>query len=105
MNLIDLSRPLAVLKELAAEFPLLPAPTIAVTTIYPNRLEMSFHDNFGDFEAWREALGIDPASVRHNLQSGDTTCVLHGTAVRDDVTVELIAYGPNVALPALAVAA
>lgn len=105
MKLLDLSRPLAVLQELGSKFPLLPAGNIDISTRYPQMVRLSFHDDLGDFEAWRVALDIDPVTVRYHLQSGDTTLVLHGTTVRDDVSVELIAYGPNMALALQAVAA
>lgn len=105
MKLLDLSHPLAVIQALASEFPLLPAPHIDVNTIYPTRLTLSFHDGLGDFEAWREALSIDPAAVYQGTQSGDMTLVLRASATRDDVLVQLIAYGPNTAILVQAVAA
>jgi hypothetical protein len=105
MKLLDLSRPLAVLHELGAKFPLLPAPCIAITTIWPERIRLTFHDDFGAFEAWREALDIDPATVSQQLQGDDTTLALKGSAVRHDVTVELVAYGSSPAMLLQAVAA
>ncbi|WP_331445811.1 hypothetical protein [Streptomyces xanthochromogenes] len=104
MKLLDLSRPMAVLQELGREFPLLPAPHVDINSIYPSQIRLSFHRSLGDFEAWREALGIDPAAVRQNTQSGDMTLVLHGSATRDDVLIELTAYGPNPAMLLQAVA-
>ncbi|MBD0743494.1 hypothetical protein [Streptomyces sp. CBMA152] len=104
MKLTELSRPTDVLQQLIVEFPLLPAGHVAINSIYPEQIELSFHNDFGDFEAWRAALDIAPATVRHHLMSGDTTLVLRGTAVRDGITVELVAYGPNQALLVGAVA-
>lgn len=105
MKLIELSRPLAALQVLAAESPLLPAAHIDINDIFPTRITLSFHKDLGDFEAWREALGIDPGTVRHSLQSGDMTLVLTGFAVRDGITFQLMAYGPNAAMLLGAVAA
>lgn len=94
----DLSRPLALLRLLAVDHPDLPAPDVQVSPIYPERLQLSVHDDFGTFEAWREALGIDPDTVERKLQSADTTVVLKASATIADASVELVGYGPNVAL-------
>ncbi|MCT9092929.1 hypothetical protein N4G70_29255 [Streptomyces sp. ASQP_92] len=104
MKLLDLSRPMAVLQELGREFPMLPAPHIDLNDIYPSQIRLAFHKSLGDFEAWREALSIDPAAVRQTTQSGDMTLVLHASATRGDVLIELIAYGPNPAMLLQAVA-
>jgi hypothetical protein len=104
MKLLDLSRPLAVLQELGATFSMLPAPGIDINDVYPNQISLSFHKGLDDFEAWREALGIDPTAVRQSTQSGDMTLVLRAFATRDDVTIELTAYAPNPAMLIQAVA-
>ncbi|MFK0214951.1 hypothetical protein [Streptomyces sp. NPDC090298] len=75
-TLADLSAPLMTLRLLAAEFGHLPAPTVEVSTIYPERLEVSFHDDLTGFETWREALNIAPESVVHRVQAGGQTRVL-----------------------------
>ncbi|MFF9427692.1 hypothetical protein [Streptomyces sp. NPDC014746] len=64
------------LRLLAAEFPHLPAPTVEVSTIYPERLELTFHDELTGFETWREALNIAPESIVHRVQAGGLTRVL-----------------------------
>jgi hypothetical protein len=94
----DLSRPLALLRMLAVDHPQLPAPNVDVSPIYPNYLTLSVHDDLAGFEAWREALSIDPDMVRHNTQSGGTTLVLKGSATIADAEVQLIGYAPNLAL-------
>lgn len=94
----DLSRPLALLRLLAADHPDLPAPDVQVSPIYPERLVLSVHDSLGSFEAWREALGIDPDTIERKLQSSDTTVVLKASTTIADASVELVGYGPNVAL-------
>lgn len=98
--LTDLSGPMTTLRVLAAEHPGLPAPNISISPIYPGVLQLSFHDDFGDFEAWREALGIDPLDVSWNLQGGETTAVLNARTLFAGATVAIVGYSPN----ALAVA-
>ncbi|MFI1166494.1 hypothetical protein ACH4UM_23560 [Streptomyces sp. NPDC020801] len=100
----DLSRPLALLRLLSADHPQLPAPHVGVSPHHPHYLTLSVHGDLGGFEAWREALGIDPGEVRHNTQSGGTTLVLTGTATIADAHVELVGYAPNLALVVEAVA-
>lgn len=105
-TIADQAAVLRLTRSLAADFPHLPAGRLQVDSICPNELTMSFHSSgssFGGFEAWREALAIDPDSVTHSLQSGDMTAVLCAVTERDGVRVELVAYGPNLPV-ALAVA-
>ena len=80
-TLVDLSTPLLALRLLTVEFSHLPAPDVTVSTVYPERLELTFHDDFAAFEAWREALSIAPESVAHRVQAVGQTGVLrvHGT--------------------------
>lgn len=92
LNLSDLSAPLAALRMLTVDFPLLPAPTVDVSTLYPERLTLTFHDGFAEFEAWREALNIDPASVVHRVQRDGRTGVLDVHTVFSGSEVRLTAY-------------
>ena len=75
-TLADLDAPLMALRMLGSEFAHLPAPHVSVSTIFPDLLRLSFHDDFAGFEAWREALGIDPQDVVHDVQGGGLTGVL-----------------------------
>lgn len=100
----DLSRPIALMRLLAADHPHLPAPHLGVSPHHPHTLALSVHGDLGKFEAWREALGIDPEQVRRNTQSGGTTLVLSAAATVADARVELIGYAPNLALVTEAVA-
>ncbi|MEU1477791.1 hypothetical protein [Streptomyces sp. NPDC005760] len=93
LTLDDLAVPLRALRLLAAEFGHLSAPTVAVSTIFPDRLELSFHDNLAGFEAWRDALGIPPEAVVYREQSGGRTRVLTASADRADTVVDLVGYG------------
>lgn len=92
LALADLSAPLIALRLLAAEFPHLPAPTVEVSPIYPERLELSFHDNFAGFEAWREALNIASGSVVHRVQAGGQTGVLRVHTTFAGAELELVGY-------------
>lgn len=80
LTLDDLSVPLRALRLLAVDFGHLPAPALRAGTVYPDRLELSFHDDLASFEAWREALGIAPDAVAHSTQSDGETRVLKATA-------------------------
>jgi hypothetical protein len=100
----DLAGPMALMRLLSADHPNLPAPHIGVSPHYPHRLSLSVHGDLAGFEAWREALGIDPSDVRHNTQSGGTTLVLSASATIADAHVALVGYAPNLALVAEAAA-
>ncbi|MFC7964933.1 hypothetical protein [Streptomyces cinereoruber] len=94
LRLADLSAPLLALRLLSTEFGHLPAPHVTVSTVYPERLELTFHDDFAAFEAWREALNIAPGAVVHRVQSDGRTGVLrvHGTFA--GAGLELTGYAP-----------
>ncbi|WP_445402737.1 hypothetical protein ACSMX9_14610 [Streptomyces sp. LE64] len=100
VTMADLSAPLRVLRLLAAEHPDLPAPCMRVSTVFPDLLDLSFHPSldeeghgaFGVFEAWREALGIDPGSVVHGVQGGGLTLVLSVQTVFMGARLRLAGY-------------
>ncbi|WP_435057375.1 hypothetical protein [Streptomyces sp. bgisy060] len=93
-TLSDLAAPLAALVVLDAKFSHLPAPNVDFCPVYPDRLRLSLHDDLSAFEAWREALNIDPTAVVHRVQRGGGTRVLkvHGCFAGADV--ELIGFTP-----------
>ncbi|MCI3276273.1 hypothetical protein [Streptomyces cylindrosporus] len=103
LTLDDLSVPLRALRLLAVDFGHLPAPAVRVTTIWPDRLELDFHEDLAGFEAWRDALGIVPDAVTHDTQSGGRTRVLRTTTEYAGATLELVGYG-HIPTPAPAVA-
>lgn len=80
LKLDDLSVPLRALRLLAVDFGHLSAPWVHVGCVYPEQLELTFHDDLVGFEAWREALGIAPDAVTHGTQSNGGTRVLQATA-------------------------
>lgn len=94
----DLSAPLALLRLLAADHPDLPALDVHISKHSPDCLRLSIHHDLGAFEAWREALGIDPDTIERKLQSADTTVVLMASTTVADASVELVSYSHNVAL-------
>jgi hypothetical protein len=93
LTLAGLSVPMRALRTLAAEYGDLPAPTVGVTTIYPERLELSLHNGLGEFEVWRAALDIRPDQVEFGEQAGNTW-TLKATAPYAGAEIRLIAYGP-----------
>ncbi|MEV6020958.1 hypothetical protein [Streptomyces sp. NPDC051997] len=96
LTLAGLSVPMRALRTLVAEYGDLPAPTVGVTTIYPERLELSLHKGLGEFEVWRAALDIDPGQVEFGEQAGNTWTLI-ATAPYAGAEVHLIAYGSALA--------
>ncbi|WP_033321218.1 hypothetical protein [Streptomyces yerevanensis] len=92
LTLDDLAVPLRALRLLAADFGHLPAPSVEVSTIYPDRLKLTFFDDLSGFEAWRDALGIAPDAVTYREQSGGRTRVLKATAEHAGAGVDLVGY-------------
>ncbi|MFJ1613858.1 hypothetical protein ACIODT_10570 [Streptomyces sp. NPDC088251] len=89
-----MSAAIKVLASLADRFPDLPAADAAVSRIYGTRVELSIHDDLGQFEAWRSALGIAPAQVVRGTECGGGPLMwLRADAVLDGVTVHLVGYG------------
>lgn len=99
LALDDLSAPLRALRSLTADFGHLKAPSVEVSTIYPDRLKLTFYDDLSGFEAWREALGIAPDDVAYHEQSGGRTRVLRASADRAGAGLDLVGYGDVVPSP------
>nr|WP_203606854.1 hypothetical protein [Streptomyces sp. SID11385] len=72
MCIRDLAPALTALRALTLDRPDLPAPRVDLTTVYPDRVHLAFHNDLAGFEAWREALGIDPYTVTW-ARSGQTS--------------------------------
>ncbi|MFF7727678.1 hypothetical protein [Streptomyces sp. NPDC008001] len=101
LSLGDLRAPLVVLRLFGADFAHLPAPCVSVSTIYPDLLELSFHDDLAGFEAWREALGMAAETVSYHEQSAGSTRVLRVESDYAGARVELVGYA-EIAAPATA---
>jgi len=80
LTLAEVSAPLLALRVLLAEFPALPAGSINISDIFPDRVDVTLHDDMGAFESWRAALGIDPATATCDTQSIGRTWVLKASA-------------------------
>ncbi|MGW0565862.1 hypothetical protein [Streptomyces tauricus] len=100
LTLDDLAVPLRTLRLLSVDFGHLPAPTVHVTTIYPERLELTFYDDPAGFEAWREALDVAPHAVTYRVQNDGQTGTLRASVDYAGATVLLTAYA-DVVTPAL----
>ncbi|WP_431999301.1 hypothetical protein [Streptomyces sioyaensis] len=73
----------------------LPGARIEVSYVHPGRIFVSLHNDLGEFEAWREALGILAADVRREdhtpgRMSLTATCTFAG------VEIELTGYAPAI---------
>ncbi|BDH16220.1 hypothetical protein [Streptomyces hygroscopicus] len=91
-TLSALNAPLLLLRMFTAEYPHLPAPCLDVSTVYPDLLRLSFHDDLASFEAWREALGIAAESVCHHVQGDGRTRVLKAEADYAGAWLHLVGY-------------
>ncbi|MFH8793291.1 hypothetical protein [Streptomyces sp. NPDC017941] len=96
LTLDDLAVPLRVLRLLAAEFGHLAAPSVQVSTIYPNQLDLTFHDDLPGFEEWRAALEIAPDAVTYGEQAHRTR-VLNASVEYAGAVVELTGFADIVA--------
>ncbi|WP_406255236.1 hypothetical protein [Streptomyces chartreusis] len=99
LTLDGLAVALRALRLLTVDFGQLPAPCVDVSTHFPDRLALSFHDDLAGFEAWREALDIAPDAVTHGTQSGGRTHVLKATADYAGAALELTGFA-DITVPA-----
>ncbi|MDT0417825.1 hypothetical protein RM574_20295 [Streptomyces sp. DSM 41982] len=91
IRLKDLSAALGALQLLTLNHPELPAPCADVSTVFPDRLRLAFHESLADFEAWREALGVASEAVELRLW-GRASGSLRGSVAYAGATVELIGF-------------
>ena len=84
--------PLMALRIFADVYRHLPAPAVSISTIYPDLLELSFHDDLDGFEMWRQALRIPSRTVSHGVQSESRTRVLQAETTYSGGRVKLIGY-------------
>lgn len=97
LTLDGMAAPLRVLRLLAVDFGHLPAPSVDLSNVYPERLTLRFHDGLHAFETWREALAVPAEDVTHRVQGHGTTRVLEASAVYAGAEVHLYGYsdGPT----------
>nr|WP_202488895.1 hypothetical protein [Streptomyces sp. SID5473] len=91
----DLSVPLRALRLIGSEFAYLPAPSVSVTPVYPDRLELLFHgDGFAAFEVWREVLKLPAEGVVHRVQSSGSIGVLIVHGAFAGAEIRLVGFAP-----------
>lgn len=86
--------PVRLLAQLLADSPELPAAEFHVSAIYPDRLDVSVHDDMGAFEAWREALGL----ARPIDRTRDRMFWVVVDGVSGDVPVRLTGFASEVSV-------
>lgn len=99
------------LYRILSQFPHLPAANITAETVMSRQLSpgvsITLHGSLADFEAWREALGIDTATVewhenRTNMRPYE---ILEGEGTFAGVPVTLRGFAPLAPVPVAPVAA
>lgn len=92
LTLAEVGAPLLALRVLVSELPGLPAGTVRVSDIYPDRLDVTLYDDLSGFETWRATLGIDPEQVTCDTQAAGRTWVLTAAGEYAGVTVHLTGF-------------
>lgn len=92
MPLSALGAPLMALRIFADEYRHLPAPCVSISTVYPDLLELSFHDDADGFEIWCEALRIRPRAVQHSVHGDGRTSVMKAVTNYSGGPVKLICF-------------
>ncbi|MEU2873782.1 hypothetical protein ABZ769_32035 [Streptomyces olivoreticuli] len=93
------------------QFPYLPAADITAETMMPRQLSpgvsIHVHGSLADFESWREALGLDTATVewRENRTNLRPYEILAGEGMFAGVPVTLRGIAPLAPAPVAPVAA
>ncbi|MFD5415752.1 hypothetical protein [Streptomyces nojiriensis] len=95
MPLSAMAAPLMALRIFEDLYRNLPAPCVSVSTVYPNVLELAFHDDLDGFEEWCLALGIRSRNVSHGVQNSSRTRVLKAETSYSGGVVKLIGYAEN----------
>lgn len=84
--------PVGALMALASQFASLPGGQIRLSDIYPDRIDLSLHDDLAAFETWRQALGIDPDTVTCGTQGNGRTRVLKAACDYAGARLHLTGY-------------
>ncbi|GAA2614388.1 hypothetical protein GCM10010425_03580 [Streptomyces spororaveus] len=92
MPLSSMAAPLMALRIFDDEYRHLPAPCVTISTVYPDLLELSFHDDADGFETWCQALGIRPRAVQHSVHSDGRTSVMKAVTNYSGGPVKLICF-------------
>ncbi|MCI4081586.1 hypothetical protein MRQ86_14785 [Streptomyces sp. MMS21 TC-5] len=92
LPLSAMGAPLMALRLFADRYRHLPAPCVSISTVYPNLLELSFHDDPEGFEMWRQALGIRRRTVQHSVHPGGRTAVMKAETNYSGGLVKLVGF-------------
>lgn len=84
--------PLGALVQIGAVFPGLPAACFGIDDVFPDRLDISVHDDLGHFEVWRTALGLPVDAVEYSTASTCMMLVAYGAY--SGATVKLVGFAP-----------
>jgi hypothetical protein len=90
VTLADQRRALEALAQIAAAFGHLPAACFDIGDVFPDRIDISVHDDLGAFEAWRVALGIPADAVEFGTMTNRTYLIGRGSFA--GVAVKLTGY-------------
>ncbi|MCQ4042991.1 hypothetical protein ACFOSC_13860 [Streptantibioticus rubrisoli] len=93
----DLSAPLTALRVLAVDFAGLPAPSVKISSVYPNQLELSLYDDLGLFETWRAALSIAAADVEFIELNAGRIWMLRARREFAGAELMLVGFGESLA--------
>ncbi|MCX5582096.1 hypothetical protein [Streptomyces erythrochromogenes] len=92
LPLSAMGAPLMALSIFTDRYRDLPAPCVSISTVYPNLLELSFHDDPEGFEMWRQALDIRRQTVRHSVHPGGRTAVMKAETNYSGGLVKLVGF-------------
>lgn len=98
--LLDLAASAAAMTALIAKHPLLPARDLVPSV---DGIGVHLHDGLGDFEAWREALGIPVDEVVFRV--GPHSTVMRADTTFAGVRVTVVGYSSPIAATAPALKA
>lgn len=93
VTVADQRMALEALSAILRVFGHLPGAHFGISTIYPDRVDISCHDGLADFELWRETLGIPAQSVR--FRCNDTTTNLTAPGSYAGASIQLNGFAPT----------
>ncbi|MFF4424901.1 hypothetical protein ACFY04_29720 [Streptomyces sp. NPDC001549] len=92
MPLSAMAAPLMALRIFEDRYRHLPVPSVSISKVCPDVLELAFHDDLDGFETWCVALGIPSRKVSHGVQEGGRTLVLRAETTYSGGRVQLIGF-------------
>ncbi|MCR8574701.1 hypothetical protein [Streptomyces sp. Isolate_219] len=92
---------LAAAEQLGRAHGYLPFARIEFSPYQPDVIQISLHENLGDFDQWRSALGIPHSAVDYK-PNGPSRMYLQAAGEFAGVKVEITGFGTAVEAPACA---